>query len=95
MRMGERFIRTADFAGVLGLGFSTLALADERLGLDLLPGDHAMPVFLACFFGAVVALTLARCVQIGSVVLQAPRVESMRSPAVGQAGSSADAPTAA
>lgn len=95
MRIGERFIRTADFAGVLGLGFAALALADERMALDLLPGDRAMPVFLTCFFGALAALALARCVHVTSLVLQAPRVEAMRTQAPDQPAPAADAPTAA
>ena len=95
MRIDQHLVRTADFAGVLGLGFAALALADERLALGLLPGERAMPVFLACFFAALGALALARCVQIGSLVLQAPRVESMRATPTDPAAAGADAPTAA
>ena len=95
MRIEQRFIHAADFAGVLGLGFAALALTDDLLALELLPGDRAMPVFLACFFGALAALALARCVQLASLVLQAPRVESMRAPAPPQPGPHADAPSAA
>ena len=78
MRFDERVIRAADFAGILGLGFAMLALADELGGLGLLPGERAMPVFLACFLFALGALVLARCVQIGNLLLHAPSVEAMR-----------------
>ena len=78
MSFDQRVIRAADFVGVLGLGFSLLALADQLGGLGLLPGERAMPVFLACFLFALGALMLARCVQIGSLLLHAPSVEAMR-----------------
>lgn len=95
MRIHERFIRAADFSGVLGIGFAGLALADQLLGLDLVPGGRAMPVFLACFFGAIAALVLARCVQIAGLVLLAPRVESLRAGAGSEPASGVDVTPAA